>query len=84
VGIFLGGGLARIERQQSPLQDKRFQRLEPGRMAFLSPGDKLVVIRGYELRVENDEDIVVAIAVSRLSHDWDPAMTTADHLGQPR
>jgi hypothetical protein len=66
VGVFLGGGLARIERDVSPLQETGFHRLEPGRMAVLWPGDTLVVIRGHQLRVDNDDDHMATAAVSRM------------------
>lgn len=84
VGVVLGGGLARIERHVSPLQDARFHRLEPGRMAILWPGDTLVVIRGYHLRVDNDEDVVAAAMVSRVLRAPLPAVTASELPGQPR
>jgi hypothetical protein len=66
VGVVLGGGLARIERRVSPLQEAGFQRLEPGQMTVLSSGDTLVVVRGYQLHVDNDNEIMAATGVSRI------------------
>jgi hypothetical protein len=84
VGIVLGGGLARIERQQTPLQAAQFQRLDPGRTATLLPGNKLVVVRGYQLRVDNDDDAIAAITVSRLGRAPDSAAIADMPLGKPR
>jgi hypothetical protein len=66
VGVFLGGGLARIERDANPLQAARFHPLEPGQMTMLGPGDTLVVIRGEQLHVDNDDDRMATAAVSRI------------------
>jgi hypothetical protein len=66
VGVILGGGLARIERHVSPLQEVGFQRLGPGQMTVLSPGDTLVVVRGYQLHVDNDGESMAVTDVSRI------------------
>lgn len=84
VGVVLGGGLARIERQVNPLQEDRIHRLEPDQMAFLWPGDTLVVVRGYHLRVDNDEDTVATTAVSRVVRAPLPVLTVGEQLGGPR
>lgn len=84
VGVVLGGGQARIVRQPNPLQEGRVHRLEPEQMAFLWPGDELVIVRGYDLRVDNDDDIVAVTAVSRFVRAPFPIVAAGVHPGRPR
>jgi hypothetical protein len=84
VGVVLGDGLARIERHVSPLQEARIHRLDPNQMAFLWPGDRLVVVDGYRLRVDNDDAAIAAAMASRIVQAPLPAMPSTESVGQPR
>jgi hypothetical protein len=66
LGVMLGGGSARIERRMDPLQGGHIGPLRPGRQTILGPGDRLVVVRGFQLVVTNDEDEPASAIVSRL------------------
>lgn len=89
IGVVLGGGLARIERQVNPLQEGSIHRLEPAQMAYLWPGDTLTIVRGYGLRVDNDELFTAVAMVSRLLREPLPAPDASErsvrwHPGQRR
>ena len=75
VGVVLSGGQARIVRHVNPLQAGRVHRLDPEQMAFLWPGDELVVVRGYGLRVDNDEDALATAKVSRVAREPLPELS---------
>jgi hypothetical protein len=47
-------------------------------------GNTLVVVRGYQQRVDNDEDTVAAAAISRLVRAPLPALATGEQPGRPR
>lgn len=53
-------------------------------MAFLWPGDELIVVRGYGLRVDNDENGVATAAVSRFVREPLPALSLGESPGRPR
>jgi hypothetical protein len=62
LGVTLGGGSARIERQSNILMDEQFldeqiTPLPPGLTATLRSGDRLVIVRGFQLTVTNDQDV---------------------------
>lgn len=84
IGVVLGGGLARIERQVNPLQEGRIHRLEPAQMAYLWPGDTLTIVRGYGLRVDNDELFAAVTEVSRLLREPLPTVIVGERPGRPR
>ncbi len=63
--VLLGGGSARIEREENPLTFERIGPLIPGRAAVLGRGDRLVVIRGFDLQVSNDGNVMASALVSR-------------------
>jgi hypothetical protein len=79
----LGGGLARSERQQSLLRAAQLRRLDPSQTATSMPGNTLVVVRGYQLRVDNDEDTVAA-AISWIVRAPLPTVATGEQPGRPR
>ena len=56
LGVLLGGGSARIERRTDLLQGGHIGPLQPGRETVLGPGDRLVIVRGFQLVVTNDEE----------------------------
>jgi hypothetical protein len=64
--VQLGGGLARIERPSNPLVAEISGPMMPGQPAVLRPGDRLVVVRGFELTVANDEQAPATAIVVRL------------------
>jgi hypothetical protein len=78
IGVVLGGGLARIKRQENPLQQVRIHRLEPAQMAYLWPGDTLTIVRGYGLRVDNDDFFTAVARVSRLLREPLPAPDSSE------
>jgi hypothetical protein len=66
LSVQLGGGLARIERRSNLLIGEHISPLSPGRAAVLSPGDRLVVVRGFQLAVTNDGQMPATAIVVRL------------------
>ena len=52
--IELGGGLGRIERKPDLFLGGRITPLEPGRVVALDPGDRVVVVDGFQLTAFND------------------------------
>jgi hypothetical protein len=75
VGVVLGGGQARIVRYANPLQEIRIHRLQPEQMAYLWPGDKLTVVRGYGVRVDNDDHAPAMALVSRVVREPLPVLS---------
>ncbi len=75
LGVMLGGGSARIERQANPLMaeqlDEQIMPLPPGRTALLRAGDRLVIVRGFQLTVTNDEERPAIAIVRRLQPESD-------------
>ena len=67
MAVFLGGGSARLERLPDPLLGARITPFQLGRLTLLWPGDRLVVVRGFQVVAENDEDQTAVARVSRLS-----------------
>jgi len=63
--VFLGGGAARIEREENPLVFEQIGPLTPGRAAVLGRGDRLIVIRGFDLQVSNNGNVTASALVSR-------------------
>ena len=76
--VRLGGGLARIERQSTLLMGERIGPLSPGRTVTLWRGDRLVVVRGFQLTVTNDNDAPASVIVVRLRQLSGP-VTSTDH-----
>ena len=70
LGVMLAGGSARIEHHANPLMDElivdQMSPLPPGRTVLLKPGDRLVIVRGFQLTVTNAEDAPASAIVSRL------------------
>jgi hypothetical protein len=75
IGVVLGGGQARVVRHVNPLQERRIHPLQPEQMTFLWPGDQLVVVRGYGLRVDNDDDAPAMAHVSRVVREPLPVLS---------
>jgi hypothetical protein len=65
VGVMLDGGSARIERRTDLLLGGHIGPLQPGRETVLGPGDRLVIVRGFQLMVTNDEETPVTAIVMR-------------------
>jgi hypothetical protein len=65
LSVELEGGLARIERGSNPLTGERIGPLPPDQAVVLSPGDRLVVVRGFQLTVTNDEQVPATAIVVR-------------------
>lgn len=76
LSVRLGGGLARIERRVNPLTGERFSPLPPGQPVVLGAGDRLVVVRGFQLTVTNDEQTPATAIVVRLRQAWVSANAT--------
>lgn len=57
IRVVLDGGLARIERRPQPLVAGFIRPLETGSRTALLSGDQLVIDRGVELHVTNDDDV---------------------------
>ena len=53
-------------------------------MTVLWPGDELVVVRDYELRVDNDDYAVATAAVARVVSEPFPALSPGEQSGRPR
>ena len=66
LGVLLGGGSARIERRPDPLLGGHIGPLPPGHEVTLGSGDRLVIVRGFQLVVTNDADEPASAIVSRL------------------
>jgi hypothetical protein len=71
LSVELEGGLARVERVSNPLTGERIGPLPPGQAAVLSPGDRLVVVRGFQLTATNDEQVPATAVVVRLRQPSD-------------
>jgi hypothetical protein len=70
LSVRLGGGLARIERRVNPLTGEHFSPLPPGQPVVLGAGDRLVVVRGFQLTVTNIEQTPATAIVVRLRQAW--------------
>ena len=70
LGVMLAGGSARVEHHANPLMDElivdQMSPLPPGRTVLLKPGDRLVIVRGFQLTVTNAEETPASAIVSRL------------------
>ena len=80
LGVRLGGGSARLEQHANILLDEptmaeQITPLPPGHLAALRPGDRLVIVRGFQLTVTNDEGEPATAILRRLQQ---PAVLTAD------
>jgi hypothetical protein len=62
--VTLGGGLARLERQSNSLVGEQIGPLQPGHPAVVGTGDRLVVVRGFQLTVTNDGDAPASAIVN--------------------
>jgi hypothetical protein len=68
LGVNLGGGLARIERRPDPLLGGDIGPVRPGRQVVLRPGDRLVIVHGFQLTAINDTEEPARAIVVRLRH----------------
>jgi hypothetical protein len=66
LGVMLGDGSARVERRPDPLLGGHISPVSLDERTVLWPGDRLVIVRGFELTVTNDEDEPASAIVSRL------------------
>ena len=66
LGVTLGGGSARVERRPDPLLGDHISPLSVDQQSILWPGDRLVIVRGFQLTVTNDHDEPASAIVSRL------------------
>lgn len=76
LGVRLGGGSARLERYANPLLEAsrgevQITPLTPGQVTVLRPGDRLVIVRGFQLTVTNDTEGPATAIVSRMQHASD-------------
>jgi hypothetical protein len=65
--VTLDGGSARIERTVNLFFRPEILPLSPGDAATLRAGDRLVVVRGFHLTVENDADGRAIALVTRVA-----------------